>query len=247
MPKLISYPKASQAKAIVLAKAVDTLGGSCSQAMAAEKIGMMPGGGFNVVVSSAVKYGFIVNKNADLSITALFREMQHAYSKEEEAEFLRQSLLSVPLYKALFERFKGKHLPIGMLDKLMVREMEVDQSWASKVSKYFVDDAKACGLLTNDNVLTSDPADQVKNGDGRDTHAQTESGDLDDQPSRVQSTATSPGASSPAVALRDETEFVVSIVGPGMNTSITIKDDDDMVIVEATLNKIRRKLGATKE
>ena len=238
MPKLITYPQASQTKALVLAKAVDSLGGTCSQPMAAEKIGMKPGGGFNVIVSAAVKYGFLLNKKGELSVTSLLRELQHAYSEEEEAEFFCQSLLSVPLYQNIYDRFKGQHLPVGMLDKLLIREMGVGQTWASKVTKYFIDDAKKCGLLGDDHEVIDQDADMEETDDTEPIETNNENANNETNIN------TEPSGGFVAPVSENPEEFVVSIRGPGMNTSITINDQDDMVIVEATLNKIRRKLEA---
>ena len=235
MPKTLTYPQSSQSKALVLAQAVNSLGGTCTQELAAEKIGMKKGGGFSAVVSAASKYGLVISRRGELQVSSLFRELNHAYSEEETKEFLRQSLLTVPVYAALFERFKGSHLPIEILDKLLIREMDVDQNWASKVTKYFITDAKKCGLLDEDGTLRLN----TENSDD-DALAQNQGND--------ELTPTTPPVEEPQpeVTLTSNLtdEFVVSIQGPGMNTSISISDEDDMVIVEATLNKIRKKMAA---
>jgi phage repressor protein C with HTH and peptisase S24 domain len=36
--------------------------------------------------------------------------------------------------------------------------------------------------------------------------------------------------------------YVVHIYGNGINSKLEVNDDDDLVIVEATLNKLRKKL-----
>lgn len=240
MPKIITYPKASQSKSLTLAKAVNSLGGTCSQELAAEKIGMKPGGGFNVILSGGVKYGFLTNKRGELSVTSLLRELCHAYTEEETKEFLKQSLLSVPLYKDLVNRFPGNHLPVEILDKLLIREMGVDAFWASKVAKYFIADARNCGLLSENNqiIIENDKLKEPQHSD------ETESNDLDATGcDKEESSAIPPPASILKDQIHDSNEFIVSIKGPGMNTTITITDEDDMLIVETTLNKIKKQMA----
>ena len=41
-------------------------------------------------------------------------------------------------------------------------------------------------------------------------------------------------------------KYVVQFIGPGMNTRLEIQEEDDLIIVEATLAKIRKKLKANE-
>lgn len=231
MPKKIDYPRASVARSIQLAEAVYELGGSCGLEMCAEHMGRKVGGGFKDIVSAAVKFGLITNTKGMLGTTQLFQTYHLGYSLEEKAQVLQQAFLRVPLFLEIYERFKSQKLPIEILDKLLIREFQVNQQIASRVAKYFLDGAKATKLLNGDNTfhllsgVTDEPEKEnaeespVDSMEYRDT-------DLDAEP----------------VEIIDANEFSVRITGPGINSTIAIREEDDLDIVEVMLKKVRKKL-----
>ncbi|MDF1643417.1 MAG: hypothetical protein P1U80_04460 [Pseudomonadales bacterium] len=231
MPKKIDYPRASVAKSIQLAEAVYELGGSCGLEMCAEHMGRKVGGGFKDIVSAAVKFGLITNTRGQLGTTQLFQTYHLGYSPEEKAQVLQQAFLRVPLFLEIYERFKSQKLPIEIFDKLLIREFQVNQQVASRVAKYFIDGAKATKLLNGDNtfhLLSVTPEEPESEGtedspidliDYSDTN-------LDDEP----------------IEIIDANEFSVRITGPGINSTIAIREEEDLDIVEVMLKKVRKKL-----
>jgi hypothetical protein len=153
MPRVVDYPRASLKMALELAKAVDSLGGSCSTQLVAEKMGKKVGGAFSAVVGAASKYGLVDSKSQRLTVTALYKRHKLAYSDAEEQLCLREALLSAPLFKAIYDRFLGKVLPLSHFDRLLVREFEVPEDLASRTATYFLDGAKISGLLDSSGLL----------------------------------------------------------------------------------------------
>ncbi|WP_417446984.1 hypothetical protein [Kangiella sp.] len=233
MPKKIDYPHASVAKSIELAESVYDLGGSSSQEMCAENMGRKVGGGFKAIVSAAAKFGLITNNRGQLSTTKLFQDYYLGYSQEEKAEILRKAFLRVSLFQEIYERFKHQKLPIDIFDKLLIREFDVNQQVASRVAKYFIEGAKATKLLNGDNTfhLVSDEANSSKVQEVGD---EAESADK-----QVQEDVSKESVAS--------NEFSIRIAGPGMNSTIVIREEEDLDIVEVMLKKVRKKLLEAQE
>ena len=163
----------------------------------------------------------------DRSITELYRDYKLAYSDDDKRAALRKALLTPGCYESLYKRFLGEKLPDDILDKLLIREFDVRESDASRVAGYFIDGAKELGLLGEDGVL-SGPADSGE-GEGEGEDEDEEDGSEDDGEIELPSTAA---------------KYVVSIRGPGMKSEIQLLEPDDLLIVDAMLTKVRKKLEA---
>lgn len=235
MPKQIDYPHASVAKSIELAEAVYDLGGSCGLEMCAEKMGRKVGGGFKAVVSAAAKFGLVTNNRGQLGTTKLFQDYYLGYSPEEKAQILQQAFLRVPLFQEIYERFKNQKLPVEIFDKLLVREFQVNQQVASRVAKYFIEGAKATKLLNGDNTFHLIPIVGAHPEEDEEVDA------LDDSDGNEE---LNPEIEKPESI--DSDEFSVRITGPGMNSTIIIREEEDLDIVEVMLKKVRKKLELQK-
>lgn len=233
MAKIIEYPRASLANALHLAESVDALGGGTTNAMAAEKMGRKVSGAFSAVVSAAVKYSLLSAKQGRLATTSLFRNIKLAYNEDERRRHLRAALLSPPIFAAIADRFSGRQLPIDHFDRLLIREFGVSDEIAPRVASYFLEGAHQAGMLTADSALVSqeerptsdEPMAATEAGVGRnaDDDFALESGDGPESPTHT-------------------AQFSVTFRGPGLTSTVTISDEDDMAIVEATLRKITKAL-----
>lgn len=225
MPKKIDYPRASLKNALELASAVDKLGGQCSIESAADKLGKKVSGAFKDIVGAAVKHGLITSKGGRLAVSQGFRDYKLAYNPEEKIQVLARSFLQPPLYKDIADRFEGRELPVSHFGNFLVREFGVAENFASRTSKYFLEGAKLTELLGSGNVLLPnasggtpldhpiDPPDDVKGSD--------------------------PPTSD---ILTSMDQFSVRITGPGINSTVVIEDETDLVIVDAMLKKIRKEV-----
>ena len=221
MPKEVDYPRGSLRKSLELAQAVADLGGNCKIESSASKLGKKDSGAFRALVSAADKYGVIRNKRGQLSTTDLFREYTLAYSKEDEVRVLQKAFLGVPLFRKIVDRFQSTKIPVDIFEKLLIKEFDVRDQIASRVTKYFLDGAKTVQLLNKDNTLiaSNTVAEEIENN------------------------SENPTPPVPAITNKSDKEvFSVTISGPGINSSITILEQGDLDIVETMLKKVRRKL-----
>jgi len=153
MPKLIDYPRTSYTGAWEVAEVVDDTGGKCALETCARKLNRKVSGSFKAIVGSAVKFGLLTSKRELLATTTLFRRIKHAYDKQEELLFHREAFLTPPLFSQLCRKFRGRELPVAMLDVLLIREFEVEEINAQNVAKAFVDGARMVNLLDEHHIV----------------------------------------------------------------------------------------------
>jgi hypothetical protein len=216
-----------------LAAAVDALGGSSSEEMAASRMGRKGtnSGAFSALVGAAVKYGLLENRKGTLSVTARYKDYKLAYDDGQRVQALRAAFLNVPLFRGIYERFVGKAVPTDILDKLLIREFEVPEVLASRVGEYFLEGAKLAQMLSDGGVLLQ------------------ESGGAAGQASAAPSAAEAKESIEPVPRTPEPvpttSHYVVRVTGPGISSSIDIFDEEDLVIVDAVLTRIRRSLKVT--
>lgn len=241
MPKVNDYPSASLKSAIELAVAVDDLGGSCSTAMAAERMSRKVSGAFNALTSSASKYGLIDSKAQKLTVTQLFREYKLAYSEEERKLKLRSAMLNVPIFSNIYERFANKDLPLAHLDKLLIREFGVPDDWGSRVSGYLIEGGRESGLLDeNHRVVTVAQSDSA---------ISSEQNKSDSAEQQINSTDIAPDQPANLIdgLIKSSRNYFVRISGPGMDSNIEVNEIDDLEIVEVMLKKVKKALENSVE
>ncbi len=239
MPRMVDYPRASLKTALAVAAAVDALGGSCTDEMVAQRLGRKHGsGGFNSVVGAAVKYGLVVYRKATLTLTSLYaRDFKHAYNDAQKAQALRTAFMGVPLFRKVYERFVAKTVPEDILDKLLIREFEVPEDVAGRVGQYFLEAARMADLFTDGGVLRTQSVDARDDGNGEaQSHA-----DADGSP--LGGTPTAPAEPEPTPT----TEYVVRITGPGISSTVELREADDLLIVDAVLAKVRKGLKEVQQ
>ncbi len=231
MPKRTDYPFASIKKSLKLAQAVDELGGSSTIEVCAEKLGKKVSGGFNQIIQSAVKYGFIVRKRGMLSILPGYKDIKLAYNEDERISLLKKAFLNVPLFQQVCNRFANQKLPVDILSKLLIKEFGVPDRMASRVKAHFISGAKEVELITPDNMIVLDRESQ-NDSILIDTADQKNSFERDEIGLGESKVASSPDS------------YVVKFLGPGLNSAITINEPEDLAIVKVMLNKVEKKLKA---
>jgi hypothetical protein len=153
MPKLIEYPRTNYTGAWELAEIVDDTGGKCAIETAARKLSRKVSGSFKAIIGSAVKFGLMTSKRELLSTTTLFKRIKHAYDKQEELQFHREAFLTPPLFTQVCRKFRGRELPIQMLDVILIREFGVEEINAQGVAKAFVEGCRMCAILDEHNTM----------------------------------------------------------------------------------------------
>ena len=230
MPRAVEYPRRSLSDALKLAETVSSLGGKCSVETCAESMKRKVSGAFAALVNAAVKYGLVTSKSGELAVTEQFNRYRLAYDEEEKRELLRQAFLNVPLFSQVFTQFRNGELPPGdILTKILIREFEVNENLASALYLYFIEGATESGLLSEDGkFVESDVAER----DGEQTPVHDEAGHQEHAPQPI------------ATSVAADGEFSITIAGPGLNSTLAIREPEDLLIVDAMLKKVQRKLEA---
>ncbi len=225
MPKQLDYPKDSLSRSLQLADAVDSLGGSCTVDMCATSMKRAAGSGaFQSLVSAAGKYGLVDASRGKITTTDRYRTFKHAYSDEEKQELLRAAFLDIPVFSQLLERFHGKQVPEAILSKLLIREFDVSERDANRVASFFLDGLSMIG------ATNGETAQQPLGGNGSSATEESHQ-------------ATAPSSIDSFIATTESHQlYVVSIVGPGLRHEIKLQEPEDLLIVDAILKKVRKKL-----
>ncbi len=240
MPKNLNYPLASFQKAYELAEAVDALGGSCSIENCAQKMQRKISGGFMVIISSAQKFTLVNSEKGIITISEEYKLIKHSYTNTERIGLLQKAFLSPQVFSILYEKFKGKELPITMLDKILIREFGIEENTAGRVAGYFTDGLKTYNLLNSANVIQTVDEPNVPDSTStkneiKETHLVSKVEQQPIEKELINSTDTS--------FTNEKSEgYILQLSGPGINTKINIKDEEDLQILEAILRKIRKVL-----
>ena len=241
MPKIVDYPRATLAASINLAQAVDTLGGSCSKELAADKLGKKVSGAFAALMATTSRFGFITIKKGQLSVTPTYRDYKLAYDDQERTKVLRSAFLSIPLFERIVKRFDGMPLPSGHFEKMLVKEFDVPENIGSRVAKYFIDGAKQAGILDENDVVAFEVA--ATTDDSSDEAINSDVGlSVDKESVNIGLTRRVEGVKNIPVSEASDS-YSVRITGPSVDMVIQINEADDLLIVDALLAKVRKKMN----
>ncbi len=242
MPKNLNYPLASFQKTYELANAVDALGGSCTVENAAQKMQRKVSGGFMVIISSAQKFSLLSFEKGLITITEEYKLIKHSYTNSERMDLLRKAFLKPQVFTLLYDRFKGRELPTEMLDKILIREFGVEENTAGRVAGYFAEGLKTYGLLNGSNIVEDNQkliSDQTV---------------VELPKDKVVASAEKPSPQKIDKKVVDASfineksaQYEVQLSGPGIDSKISIEDEDDLLILEAMLRKIRKGLNSIQK
>lgn len=246
MPKIVDYPLFPFHKAMELVNAVDYLGGSCTIADCAHQLKKKISGGFGVLISSAIKHDLIQRKGDRLSVSELYKKIKFSYNPAEKIDCQRVSFLHPVLYRKVYDRFKGKELPLAMLDKLLIREFQVEEKVSEKIAGFFVEGLKRLHLIKDGRLL---PADGVVNTAAIQEPVQmtlplSKQTYIEQLPLENLGDSQENSAEINELVKAQPGKFLFSIQGNGINSKVVIDNTEDFQIVEALLAKVKRMLGS---
>lgn len=242
MPRKVEYPTSSFSKSLDLANAVNDLGGECSSESAADHLGKKLSGGFNAIINSAIKYKLISNSRGQLSNTDLYKKIKLAYTQEEERENKIEGFLNPPTFSKLYDRFVGMKLPISTLDRILIREYDVEEKIASRLVKYFKDGLASLELLTSDGKVVSFSASSHER-DQEDENIDLAKEETPITPDKKNESSAEIEKIESFTSEKEEDDYIVIIKGPGLNQQIIIKEEFDLEIVSLVLKKVEKKLA----
>lgn len=241
MPKIVEYPLASFDKVKQLADAVDYLGGSCTIRDCAEHMKKKVSGGFGILVSSGIKHDLLVRRSDRLFTSDLYKKIKLAYNAAETLDYQRMAFFHPVLYKKISDRFRNKELPLAMLDKLLIREFQVEENVSQKIAGFFVDGVKSLQLLKDGKLVNPDlPSSHYTEDNPPSLPAE------ENHQSEINFNKTRDKVDN-ITKINDiqhhaEQRFIVSIKGNGVDLTIVVNDKDDYQIIEAMIGKIKKTL-----
>ncbi len=243
MPKQLEYPRASFKNALSLADAVNTLGGDCNTNTCADKLNYKGGnknGAFNALVGAAVKHGLVTSRSETLTVTELYSKIKLSYNETERQEYMQSAFLVPLLYRKIYDKFKGKELPVDILERMLIREYEVDKSVSSRVTGYIIEGAKFAGLLIENRFAENIKAQDVEVVNHQD---EPKTNKAEDDRIVLYQDITPVQQQLQSIREFDGEGYILKIIGPDMNSTHKVRDEDDFIIVEAILRKLKKKLG----
>lgn len=160
-----SYPYCSWAKTLTVADAVRDLGGNKSPVhrglLAAHFKVEESSTGFSQLISAARCFGLIEGRIAFV-LTDLAKQYYFPTDEFQRRRAELELIASPPAYRKLLQRFDGNKLPnTDMLANLLLREMEVPESWKVRIASMFLNSLKeievvdAMGILRYGAALSS--------------------------------------------------------------------------------------------
>lgn len=142
----IKFPYLDQDDSVEIAKAVHAVAGnSCERdALAAHLDVAAKGGGFNLRLLTAKMFGFIDSDKGTISLTHLgIRAVDPQTEKAARAE----SFLLVPLYKAVYDDYKGQMLPPNPALEAAMEKLGVAPKQRDKARQVFQRSATQAGYF----------------------------------------------------------------------------------------------------
>lgn len=142
----IVFPYSDLDDAVGVAKSVYTIGGSSCQAdQLAARLGLSVSASmFQLRLNTARIFGLIVYSQGTVTLTSLGTRV---CDRQQEAAAKAESFLNVPLYKAVYEQFKGATLPPpGGLDTT-IGNMGVSPKQKEKARRVFQRSAQQAGFF----------------------------------------------------------------------------------------------------
>jgi predicted nucleotide-binding protein len=119
---------------------------------------------FRVLLSSSIKYSLTTGSynQQKIAVTALGRDILEPTSDESRMQALFRAAFSPPLFKAIFDAYKGKKVPDAQFfQNALVRDFGVSKEQAQRCVAIFQDNAEYLGLVRQASTgkwLASEPA-----------------------------------------------------------------------------------------
>lgn len=145
----IKFPYLDQDDSVDLAKAIQRLGATqCGRDALAATLGLVPtGGGFALRLATARLFGILSPERGTNSILALTTLGVNVLDPSKGKAARVESFLQVPLYKRLYDDFKGKLLPPNSGLEGYIEQLGVSPKQKDKARQVFQRSATQAGFF----------------------------------------------------------------------------------------------------
>ena len=126
-------------------------GGTLSEETLAVNLGLSKNSsGFRLKCLAARNFNLLVKEGPTVSTTPIAKAILKPTSDEDAMRGYRQSFLSIPLFKAVAERYRDQRLPEGTtLRNVLEREFLVEHSRVPQAERLLMESARETFLLQN--------------------------------------------------------------------------------------------------
>lgn len=144
----IEFPYGDLEDAIEIARAIHiNAGTSCTPEQLAGYMGqMVSSGAFRLKVSAARVFGLVQTERGTITLTNLARQ---TVDQSQEREARAQAFLTVPLYRAIYEKFKGHMLPPRAALEREMANLGVAQKQTDRARQAFERSAEQAGFFAH--------------------------------------------------------------------------------------------------
>lgn len=264
MPKILPFPLDALRKCLELADAVNESGGVCEKNECADHMGKSLSGAFQTLIGSTVKYGLIKNTKNTLSTTALYRDIMLSGDNNEKEIKKRKAFLNIPIFRRLLKTYYNRVIPIENLTPILTSEYDVDDKRAETVARVFIEGAIYLGLIGADFQVAIDPSEintvisdkTIENMESEIEEVAPET-ELDSEPAMDEATIATETLTkqfkdsynqTKEIEVRENLQnglkdlYTVNISGPGIETTLEVESQEDLIILNAITQKLKSKM-----
>lgn len=203
-------------------------------------------GSFRALIASAVKFGFITIKSGTLATTQTFKDINLSYDVNEKQTLSINAFFNAPLYRKLYENFKGKTIPEDVFVKMLVKDYDVTGA-PETVASVFIKGGEQLGFIKDHHVTeiengTLAPMLEKKTDAKQKADAKTDP----KKDTKPKGETTKDTFHKPLGNMNTQDEIKINIKGKGLNYDIPIVDSADWAILNAILKKVKQKMEAEK-
>ena len=144
------FPAYGFSMALDIARQVEESGGgTLTEETLAVNLGLSKNSsGFRLKCLAARQFNLLVKQGATVSTTSIAKAILKPTSDEDALHGYRQSFLSIPLFQAVAERYRGQRLPDSQtLRNVLEREFSVERKRVQQAERLLLDSARDTYLL----------------------------------------------------------------------------------------------------
>ena len=144
------FPAYGFSMALDIARQVEESGGgTLTEETLAVNLGLSKNSsGFRLKCLAARQFNLLVKQGATVSTTSIAKAILKPTSEEDALRGYRQSFLSIPLFQAVSERYRGQRLPDSQtLRNVLEREFLVEHKRVQQAERLLLDSARDTYLL----------------------------------------------------------------------------------------------------
>jgi len=146
------FPRHSVEKALRIPKAIidQNAGHDCTEAEAAEFVGVGHAGPFRVEVSSALKYGFLSRPGGAgrIAVTERARQAIRPQKQGDDIEAFREAVLAAPEISDVYTHYRGEYLPDdGFFEHALEDKFGIPTEKVSEFKEVFLSSLQSAHLV----------------------------------------------------------------------------------------------------